>query len=245
MDGVTCCFQRLVDLAKKAAAKQREVIKLLGPRVGSDAIAENTELCSAVAAVEAHLKRVVNRGQRVELHVFPGRPLTPTEQMFLAGAKQYQEDGQLEFDECVVVSEGSDPGAYVLGWQWIYFNELKFPLPFEAEVKYQPQQHDGSPSGEQLLAIDQCLAFTEDEARQIFMDRHWDDRLDAAGCVPIVNFADLSPDLETWYYCEDPEETDNQIDIKARNAPEALQIIQLLFPDATLEQLSDQDWETK
>lgn len=33
------------------------------------------------------------------------------------------EEGDLEFDDVTVVSEGGDHGAYVLGWKWVSFEE--------------------------------------------------------------------------------------------------------------------------
>lgn len=31
----------------------------------------------------------------------------------------FHEDGEIEIDECAVVSLGEDPGAYVMAWVWV------------------------------------------------------------------------------------------------------------------------------
>jgi hypothetical protein len=36
-----------------------------------------------------------------------------------AAFKHYRDEGELEFDDNLVVSEGGDPGAYVLAWRWV------------------------------------------------------------------------------------------------------------------------------
>lgn len=38
---------------------------------------------------------------------------------YVAAAKLCQIDGELEFDDPTVVSEGDDAGAYVMAWYWI------------------------------------------------------------------------------------------------------------------------------
>lgn len=49
---------------------------------------------------------------------------------YIAAAKQrYQEVGVLEFDDNAIVSAGGDPGAYVMGWQWISSDEAGLPDP--------------------------------------------------------------------------------------------------------------------
>jgi len=36
-----------------------------------------------------------------------------------AAHKHFNNEGELEFDDVTVVSEGGDPGAYVMCWRWI------------------------------------------------------------------------------------------------------------------------------
>jgi hypothetical protein len=54
------------------------------------------------------------------------KPADPVlDQDFLEAArKNHGSEGGLEFDYEAVVSYGDDDGAYVMGWKWIYFNEL-------------------------------------------------------------------------------------------------------------------------
>lgn len=44
--------------------------------------------------------------------------------------------GGLEFDDEAVVSYGDDNGAYVMGWQWVYFHELPSVKAQEEEIPY-------------------------------------------------------------------------------------------------------------
>lgn len=43
----------------------------------------------------------------------------------LAARRLYQQEGGLEFDDDAVVSPGSDPGAYVMGWRWVERGDVK------------------------------------------------------------------------------------------------------------------------
>lgn len=36
-----------------------------------------------------------------------------------AAVTYYHEEGALEFDDTAIVSEGEDPGAYVMCWRWV------------------------------------------------------------------------------------------------------------------------------
>jgi hypothetical protein len=48
----------------------------------------------------------------------------PALQACVAKAKeQYHRDGECEINEDAVVSPGSDPGAYVMAWVWVYDDE--------------------------------------------------------------------------------------------------------------------------
>lgn len=47
------------------------------------------------------------------------------EQAYREAARDYQRDGDLEFDDNAVVSLGDDPGAYVQCWKWIPKSHLK------------------------------------------------------------------------------------------------------------------------
>jgi len=44
---------------------------------------------------------------------------TAEENPYVAKAQEQARDGELEVDERTIVSEGSDPGAYVLAWLWV------------------------------------------------------------------------------------------------------------------------------
>ena len=44
-----------------------------------------------------------------------------------AARRIYQRDGEVEIDDDAVVSYGSDPGAYVQAWVWVYRTDLKRP----------------------------------------------------------------------------------------------------------------------
>ena len=45
----------------------------------------------------------------------------PDDAWYIASARdEYQTDGEIEIDDNAVVSRGSDPGAYVAAWVWVY-----------------------------------------------------------------------------------------------------------------------------
>ncbi len=46
---------------------------------------------------------------------------------FEAARQHHHKDGELEFDDFAVVSMGDDPGAYVMGWAWVYNAEAGLP----------------------------------------------------------------------------------------------------------------------
>lgn len=47
------------------------------------------------------------------------KPMSDIE--FVEAAKvQYQRDGEIEVDDGAIVSRGSDKGAYVAAWVWVY-----------------------------------------------------------------------------------------------------------------------------
>jgi hypothetical protein len=37
----------------------------------------------------------------------------------ISAHKEYHQEGEIEIDETAVVSEGGEPGAYVLAWAWV------------------------------------------------------------------------------------------------------------------------------
>lgn len=126
---------------------------------------EVVNLRKAIATLDTQLHNVRNRGQRLELHCFPERPLSSYDGAALAAAMKYHEDGVLEFDEMSVVSQ-SDGGAYVLGWQWVDDEEIETHKPSTPALRIELANHfvirsgwidkddpDALPSGD-YLAVD-------------------------------------------------------------------------------------------
>jgi len=53
---------------------------------------------------------------------------------YLAYAQEnMQSDGDIEFDDDAVISEGGDPGAYVMCWKWVYAADAGVPLDEEED----------------------------------------------------------------------------------------------------------------
>ena len=50
-----------------------------------------------------------------------------------AAYENFHVDGELEFDDTLIVSEGSDPGAYVLCWKWVDRSLTSLPEEEEEE----------------------------------------------------------------------------------------------------------------
>ena len=49
----------------------------------------------------------------------------PTDHDMRAAANRlYGRDGELEIDPDAAVSRGTDPGAYVAAWVWVYFDAV-------------------------------------------------------------------------------------------------------------------------
>lgn len=42
-----------------------------------------------------------------------------------AARKIHHKDGEVEIDEGATVSRGSDPGAYIQAWVWVYDEDCK------------------------------------------------------------------------------------------------------------------------
>ena len=85
---------------------------------------DQEQLCQMLPILKANpaLAYLVERIEHyLELEV------DPVTAVFRKAAKECGSDGDLEFDDDAVVSVGSDPGAYVMGWKWIYNSDADLP----------------------------------------------------------------------------------------------------------------------
>jgi len=49
----------------------------------------------------------------------------PSDEAYIETARElYQREGETEIDDGAVVSRGSDPGAYVQAWVWVYESDV-------------------------------------------------------------------------------------------------------------------------
>ncbi len=85
------------------------------------------------------------------------------------------------------------------------------------------------------IATDRCLAFNREEAAAILLERHWDARLDSAGCRPSFDWRAV----ELQHFVFTPPDGEADIPIKTVTREEALQVIQHRFPNAVLADVKD------
>lgn len=219
-------YRRLIAAATAAS-------KLLGDYDGVEAV--RTELLAAISDLESQLSRVLNSGGRLELHPFPERPVTPLEELFYRAAKQYADDGQMEIEDTPYVSVSPDGGAHVMAWWWVSDAEVEYPRPYTAGIYYKDEQGQ-----EHLIAHDECIAFDLDHAERLLVEKHWDERLTAAGCIPVVHFGPDQLHRYAFYGPDDPKYPAGQPyaeEVFARTPEEALSLVQMRYPEATMEWL--------
>ena len=227
-------FDRLVYHAEQAA-QQLDAVAEQG-RESARAYAGN--LRRAINAVKFHLQNnVSNRGGKLELHTFRDRQLTMVERCYkeAAGGK----DGELEFDDPLVVSESDDGGAYVLGWAWVSAEDVTLPEPFSCNLIAAAENGKGN-----IIATDTFLAADKDHARELMIEKHWDERLTAGSFTPRVTFN--NPDIPTFKFKlvgddDDDEITLEPIEVKARTREEAIEILNMIRPTAEVEEDVDDD----
>lgn len=189
----------------------------------------------AITELEDQLRNnVSNRGGVLELHRFHNRKLTTIERLYLAGAKKYAKDGELEFDGDTVISKVSDPGAYVLGWSWVYDDALEQPHHFSGSLFYNTE------AGERhLLGRDSCIAVEQADAQRFLMDKFWDDRLDSASCTPDIEWHEV--ELQTFTFDVGTDDDADTREIKAVSHAEALEILQIMLPNVVVKEGEDTD----
>lgn len=56
-----------------------------------------------------------------------------------AAAAIHGRDGEVEVDACANVSRGSDPGAYVQAWVWVYDTDMVKHLPPELRKEFEAE----------------------------------------------------------------------------------------------------------
>lgn len=222
-------FQRLIDEARTAARDLRALWVLSrSPNPVND-----TALLEAADALERHMRNnVSNRGGTVELHTFRDREMPMDERVYAEAAEGLSVDGELEFDGNTIVSCGNDPGAYVLGWTWIYNTDAKLPTHFEADIYYTAED------GQHLLKRAGCLAFDEDQAEKILLSEHWEERLDSAGCVP--NLIWINVDLTRYEYTD---EDGNTFKAKTTTREEAMEAFLLVCEDVVFDDICESEDE--
>lgn len=176
-------YQELIREAKRVALKIA---------TADVAFSDAQALIDAATQLEKQLaENVSNKGGRLELHRFPSRSYSEVEVQYVQTAKQCAEAGTLEFDDETIVSMSTD-GAYVLGWYFINAAALSVSVPPETLPLFDGSLFYISQSGDsQFIVRDTCRAVDQQQARRMLMARHWDDRLDAAGCLPFIFWHEL------------------------------------------------------
>ncbi len=85
-----------------------------------------------------------------------------TDQQYIDKAREiHSSDGQVEIDDGAVVSRGSDPGAYVAAWVWVYNGTDA--EDFDAGIA----SEDEEDQGEHLPAPPEILAALRDLAEYV------------------------------------------------------------------------------
>lgn len=122
----------------------------------SDVI-ETTETLSPEERL-AQLKKLIDAGLDFgeALPAFAERQ-SEDELRYISGAREHHHvEGEVEFDDHPIVSLGSDPGAYVLGWVWVTNDEAGIsdedetdpdeddPADYECETHQAPLLDNGS-----------------------------------------------------------------------------------------------------
>jgi hypothetical protein len=74
--------------------------------------------------------------------------------------KEYQRDGEIEVDDNAVVSRGSDPGAYVQAWVWVY-NDT-YGTDNEVGSEDEEDQHECAAEAEESEEDDDTESYTAD-----------------------------------------------------------------------------------
>lgn len=89
----------------------------------------------AVSALEARDR--LDEGEHPEgVRVFFGeidRNIERVEKIREMAVDQYHREGELEFDDGAIVSEGDDNGAYVQCWRWVDFTDTELDKDAEEE----------------------------------------------------------------------------------------------------------------
>ena len=177
---------------------------------------------------------VSNRGEPLELHLFRNRKMDLVDLCYknAAGGK----DGELEFDDPTVVSHSDDGGAYVLGWSWVDDEDVELPKPFSCNLFAQDEQ-----GGRTACGTDVILAADEDHARELMIDKHWDERLTAASCSPVVTFNDLQLPTFSFTLKGDDNIGLDPIQVEARTREEAIEILNMIRPMDEIEEDEEDD----
>lgn len=189
----------------------------------------------AIANLYNHLRdNVSNSGEPLELHRFPNRKMSLADMCYkkAAGGK----DGELEFDTPTVVRYSDDGGAYVIGWSWVDDDDVELPKPFSCNLFAQDEH-----GGRTTVGTDVFLAADEDHARERMIERHWDERLTAASCSPVVTFNDLQLPTFSFTLKGDDNIGLDPIQVEARTREEALEILNMIRPMDEIEEDEEDD----
>lgn len=213
-------YQALIDEATKAA-DQLDVLRSVGRHAAE---ANTVALRMAITGLVEHLRNnVSNRGEALELHVFRNRKMDLVDLCYKNAAGGT--DGELEFDEPTVVSHSDDGGAYVLGWSWVDDEDVELPKPISCSLLAKNDQGHTS-----HVATDVFLAADEDHARELMIEKHWDERLTAASCSPLVTFNDLQLPTFSFTLKGDDNIGLDPIQVEARTREEAIEILHMIRP---------------
>lgn len=189
----------------------------------------------AITHLTNHLRdNVSNRGGPLELHLFRNRRMSLVDLCYknAAGGK----DGELEFDTPTVVSHSDDGGAYVLGWSWVADEDVKLPKPFLCNLFAQDEQ-----GSQTVVSVEVLLAADEDHARELMIDKHWDERLTAASCSPVVMFVGLRLPTFSFSLKGDDNVGLDPIQVQARTREEAIEILNMIRPMEEIEEDEEDD----
>jgi len=193
---------------------------------------DSAALMEAVTRMKKFLDNSVrNRGHKVELHCHDDVPLTPYEELFLNAAREtYCRDGELEFDDGTIVSGSDDAGEYVMGWRWVCNEDVKFPLRHAMKLYYRDE--DGVLHH---IATDNFMALDQGKARELMLDKHWDDRLDAASCSPHIEWDEVElEDFQVTVRLKEPGEydTDTEFEVRQYRIEDVRPAMAELFPES-------------
>lgn len=171
------------------------------------------------------LNRRVNEGGVIEVLHYPDRKHDPYTEMFYHSAVEQAEDGDLEVDHATMITESDDNGEYVLSYKWVSNDDVVFPPRQDVELGY---ESDGV---YHYLAREAVVTYERDAAEKHMLDKHWDSRLDSAGCT--AKFTHHVVRTQAFHAYLQYEENDDEVEhhVEAAAAEDVLHGLKILYGD--------------